>query len=167
MLKLLVLSLHILVLHRKFVLLAHAPVLAEVLHAELHSLVLLAEAVRCWDLVIEVDLLLVEDEYVASRDDVARWVNQVASTVDHAAILVVKLAIGGLEDDGVAVLRHLELAQDLLHREVRHLGLPSLRQLLPLALGLSGLRGRLSGRLLNWHDAGDLTAIERLIRPVL
>lgn len=56
----------------------------------------LLEAVGCGYLVIEIDLFLVEDEDVASGDDIALRVHQIASSIDQTAIFVVKLAIGCL-----------------------------------------------------------------------
>lgn len=84
-----------LILHRKFVLLSHAPMGTEVLDSILDILGLL-EAVGCGYLIIKIDLLLIEDEDAASCDHVPLKIHKVSSSVHQASILVVKLAIGGL-----------------------------------------------------------------------
>ena len=113
--------------------------LIKVLHTEFHSLILLAEAVRSRDLVVKVHLFLIEDKNVATSDHITCWIYQVATTVDHATVLIVQLAVCCLEDNCIAALIELELSKDFLYRKVWHLRLSTLRQLFSLSLGLSWL----------------------------
>ena len=83
-----VLTFNELILHCKFVLLSHASMGTEVFNSVLDVLGLL-EAVRRGDLVIEIDLFLIEDEYVASRDNISLKIDQVSSSVYQASILIV------------------------------------------------------------------------------
>ena len=106
----------------------------EVLDCVLDILSLL-EAVGGRNLIIEINLLLVEDESVASSHHVTLIVDQVAAPVHQTAILVVKLAVCSLQDDKVAIGVGLKLTQDLLDVEVRQLGHTSPRQSLSLPLG--------------------------------
>ena len=74
---------------------------AEVLDSVLDRFALL-EAVGSGDFIIKVNLFLIEDEDIASCDYVAIGVDQVASTVNQATILVIELTIGCLEDNLVS-----------------------------------------------------------------
>mmetsp|Transcript_47702 Transcript_47702/g.63022 ORF Transcript_47702/g.63022 Transcript_47702/m.63022 type:complete len:234 (-) Transcript_47702:547-1248(-) len=67
-LQFLVLALDKLVLHRKFVLSAHAAMRVKVYHAELDVFLCLSEAERSRDLVVKVDFFPVENENVATSD---------------------------------------------------------------------------------------------------
>ena len=118
----------------------------EVLDCVLDILGLL-EAVGCGHLIIEINLLLVEDESVASSHHVTLIVDQVAAPVHQTAILVVKLAVCSLQDDKVAIGVGLELTQDLLNVEVRQFSHTPSRQSLSLSLGLAA--GHL--RLVEWR----------------
>ena len=89
-LKLLVLFLNEFILHGKFVLSAHLPMLFKVSYAELSLLLLLSETERCWNLIIEVYLFFVKDKDVVPGDNIARRINQVASSVAHAAKFIVQ-----------------------------------------------------------------------------
>jgi len=82
--------------------------LIEIAHTELHGLILLPKAVGCRNLIVEVNLLLIEDENVSSGDHIASWVNQVAMTVHHTPILVVKFAIGSLKNYRISLFIWLE-----------------------------------------------------------
>ena len=68
---------------------------AEILDCVLDSFTLL-EAVWSWDLIIKINFFLIEDEDIASSDHVAIRVNQVASSVNQATILVIELSISCL-----------------------------------------------------------------------
>ena len=74
---------------------------AEILDRVLDRFALL-EAVGSRDFIIKVNLFLIEDEDIASSDYVAIGVDQVTSTVNQAAILIIELSIGCLEDNLVA-----------------------------------------------------------------
>ena len=74
---------------------------AEILDRVLDRFALL-EAVGSWDFIIKVNLFFIKDEDIASSDYVTIGVNQVTSTVNQAAILIIELSIGCLEDNLVA-----------------------------------------------------------------
>ena len=109
LLELLILPLDELVLHPDLVLPSHPSMLFEIANAELDILLLLTEAERCGYLIVIVDLLLVEDEHVVASDDVAGWVNQVSSSIDHTAKLIIQFTIHSLQDYSVAVFVRLKL----------------------------------------------------------
>ena len=74
---------------------------AEILDRVLDRFALL-EAVGSRDFIIKVNLFFIEDEDIASSDYVTIGVDQVTSTVNQAAILIIELSIGCLEDNLVA-----------------------------------------------------------------
>lgn len=140
LLQLLILTLNELVLHRSLIFPAHSPVLIEITDTKLNVLFLLAEAVGRGNLVIKIDLLFVEDEDVAAGDHITSWVDEVATSIDHAAEFVIQLAIRSLQNNRISCLVRLEFAEDLINGEVGELGLAPLGQLLALALRSLWLR---------------------------
>ena len=135
-----ILSLNEFILHRKLILLSHTSMRTEVLDRVLDILGLL-EAVGGGDFVIKVNFFLVEDESVASCDDITFHVDEVASPVDKASILIIKLSIRSLENDEIAIGVSFKLSKNLLHIEVGQLSHSPPSQ--PLALPLAIFTGHL------------------------
>jgi len=93
-------------------------VLVEITNSELDLLLRLTEAEWCRNFIIEVNLFLVEDEYVVTRDHITSWVYKITTSVDHASELVIQLAIHGLQNNSVSCLVKLELSKNIVNSKV-------------------------------------------------
>ena len=135
-----ILTLDELILHGKFVSPTHASVSCEVLDCVLGVSLCSLEAVRSRNLSVKVNFFLVEDKHVASRHNVALWINEVTTSVDKAAISVIEFAISSLQNDAGSIVVLFKLSEDFLNIEGRQLSHTAPCQ--SLSLSLAFLAGR-------------------------